>query len=81
MTMLRSLAFVLAIAVAARAIGAQADPDSAHRIGCRLAAQTLLTGNPDPKMNWAIRAIPELRRPWRHRHEHRRNALAAPAFE
>jgi hypothetical protein len=37
---------------------AQADPDSAHRIGCRFAAQVLTTGDPTPKMQWAVQVIP-----------------------
>ena len=36
---------------------AQADPDSAHRVDCRIAAQVLSTGN-SGNMRWAIREIP-----------------------
>ena len=59
MRILRSLVFVLAIAIGSHAIGAQANPDSVrHATDCRLAAQVLSTGDPAAKMHWAIGAIP-----------------------
>jgi hypothetical protein len=58
MNILRSLAFLLAIAIGSRAIGAQADPDSVHRIDCRLAAPIVATGVPAAKMPWALQLLP-----------------------
>ena len=49
---------VLALALVARTVSAQASPDSVHhRNDCRLAAQTLATGDPAPKTAWALQVI------------------------
>jgi hypothetical protein len=54
----RALIVLLAIAASARIGHAQANPDSVHhRNDCRLAAQTVSTGNPAPKMDWAVQVI------------------------
>jgi hypothetical protein len=52
------LAPVFLVVMAGRA-DAQANPDSVrHADDCRLAAQTLSTGNPSPNMSWAVQLIP-----------------------
>jgi hypothetical protein len=51
------IASALLIGLAGR-LAAQANPDSVHHVNdCRLAAQTLSTGNPAPKMQWSLSVI------------------------
>jgi hypothetical protein len=51
------IASALLIGLAGRA-AAQTNPDSVHHMtDCRLAAQTLSTGNPAPKMQWSLSVI------------------------
>jgi hypothetical protein len=57
MSALRSFAFLLALAAGSRAIGAQADPDSVHRIDCHLVAQVVMTGFPAAKIEWAFAMV------------------------
>ena len=51
------IASAVLISLAGRA-AAQANPDSVHHVtDCRFAAQTLSTGHPAPKMQWALSVI------------------------
>ncbi len=54
----RALLALLVLTVSTRALSAQGHPDLVHhRNDCRLAAQTISTGNPAPKMQWALQLI------------------------